>query len=228
MNELKHVDGRVLMRIDTDGKNFHTFSSGDTIRLERDRDNFDRKYTQQVLGTVIDAESIPEGALVLCNHNCCHDSYKVFNTGTISGEEIAAKVFIFSIPETEVYLWKRVGEWMPTKGFAIGERVYKPYTGIIQGIDPTVLKNTLYIKTGEFKGQVVRTLKAADYVITFRNEKGVEEEILRCRHYENEYNEREEIVAIDYALTEKVNKGDLVIGLYSSKAKSIKDIQYAG
>lgn len=221
MNKLGHVIGRVLCRIDLEQKNFVTFSNGQTIRLERDRENFDRTYTQQVLGTVIDAENIPSGALVLCNHNCCHDSYKVFNTGQLSGEEIAGKVFIFSIPETEVYLWKTDGEWMPTKGFAIGLRLFEPYKGIIQGIEPKKIKNTLYITSGELAGKVVRTLKACDYVIIFRNEQGRDESILRCRHFENEENEREEIVAIDHGATKKVLKGDYLIGLEPSDCKTL-------
>jgi hypothetical protein len=218
---LKAVNGRVVVRIELQQKNYHTFENGQTIRLERDRENFDRTYTQQVLGTVIDAENIPSGALVLCNHNCTHDSYKVFNTGQLSGEEIAAETFIFAIPETEVYLWKTNGEWMPTKGFAIGLRIFERYKGIIQGIEPKKIKNTLYITSGELAGKVVRTLKACDYIIIFRNEKGVEERILRCRHYEDEYNEREEIVAIDHGATKKVLKGDYLVGLEPSDCKPL-------
>lgn len=218
---LKHVEGRVLCKIDLEQKNFHTFSDGTTIRLERDRENFDRTYTQQVLGAVIDAENIPAGSLVLCNHNCTHDSYRVFNTAQLSGDEIAKKTFVFSIPETEVYLWKTDGEWMPTKGFVIGLRIFEPYKGMLHGIEPKKMVNTLYIKTGELSGNVVRTLKACDYIIIFRNEEGVEERILRCRHFENEYHEREEIVAIDHAATKKLLNGELWVGLEPSDCKPL-------
>ena len=52
-------------------------------------------------------------------------------------------------------------------------------------------------------------------------EKGVEEKVIRCRHYENEINEREEVIAIDDELTKKVIDMELMVGISPSDAKYI-------
>ncbi len=46
---IKHVQGRIVVKVDLDGKNWHTFSNGTKIRLERNTDNFDLKYVAQNL-----------------------------------------------------------------------------------------------------------------------------------------------------------------------------------
>jgi hypothetical protein len=51
--------------------------------------------------------------------------------------------------------------------------------------------------------------------------KGVEERVIRCRHFEDEWNEREEIVGVDEYLTEQVNKGELLIGISEDKSKTL-------
>lgn len=228
-DKLKHTYGRIIVRVDIEFKNNHTFADGKTIRIERDYNNFNSRETKPVQGIVIDSEYIPSGAILLFNHNSAHDVNEVLNHSELSGTDIASGIKVYSIPETECFLWKLKGEdiWNPTKGFAIAERVFKPYSGIIEGIPPTKLKNILYIKSGELCGNVVHTLKAADYEIVFRNESGVEERIIRCRHFEDEYNEREEITAIAHDLTEKLQDGELLIGLSESTAKPLNSIAYA-
>jgi hypothetical protein len=111
---------------------------------------------------------------------------------------------------------------MPLKGFATGLRVFIPYKGVIEGIPNEQIKNVLYITSGEFKGKVVHTLKACDYEIIFIGTKGVEERIIRCRHFEDECNEREEIVCVDQYLTDKVNKAELLIGISENKSQTLK------
>lgn len=225
MNEIKAVTGRVALLVDREQKNWYTFENGTTIRLERDWNNFDRGHTQQVLGTCLDAENIPKGALVLFHFNAIHDVNTVFNHGHLSGEEIASGIKIISIPEWECFLWKMPGEkkWQPMKGFAIAERVFRPYEGLIAGIEPKRIVNVLYIKTGELAGLVCRTLTAADYTIKFRNEAGVDEAIIRVRHFEDEYNEREELIAIDHNLTEGVNDGKLLVGYSPTECRILNE-----
>lgn len=222
---MEAVNNRVICLVDLEQKNYHSFSNGVIIRHERGWNNFDQKHTQQVLGIVISADNIPEGALVLFHHNGTHDVNRLFDHGKLSGTDIAKGEVIYSIPENECFLWKKDGDWMPTKGFVIAERVFEPYKGIIENIPPRKLKNVLYIRTGEFSGKVVHTLVACDYEIIFRSpEKGIEERIIRCRHFEDEENEREEIVAIDHRLTEMVLKGELLIGLSESTAKPLNEL----
>ncbi len=225
MNKLKHTHNRILVKVDVEQKNHYTMEGGIVIRMERDYNNLDRSYTQQTLGEVISSDYIPEKSLILFHFNSLHPSNEIYNYTQLSGEIIASNIKIFSLPENECYLWKEVGkdEWMPLKGFATGLRVYKPYVGLMQGIEPTKIPNTLYITSGELKGNVCHTLKAADYNIIFRNEKGVDEHIIRCRHFEKGYNEREEIIAIDHLLTKQVENGELLIGTLKNKCKTLKE-----
>lgn len=229
--KLKHTECRVILKVWLQEKNHHTFSDGTTIRLERQFDNFDRRYTEPIQGTVISAENIPEGAIVLFHHNSVHAVNEIFNSGQLSGEEIASQMKLYSILETECFAWKVAdgGEWQPTKGFDFALRVFKPYHGVIEGIEPTKFKNTLYMTTGDFKGLVVRTIIAADYEIIFREPStGQESRLIRCRPYGNEKEHREEeVVAIDHKMTEQVNNGELFVGLSKENCKSLKEIIHA-
>jgi hypothetical protein len=222
--KITHPKGRVILKVDKEQKNFHTFSDGNTIRLERDFNNLDGKYTRQVLGTCISADEIPEGALVLFHFNSVHPVNTVYNHSHLSGEEIASGMVVVSLSESECFLWKMPGEgyeWQPCKGYATAMRIYEPYKGIIEGIEPTKLKNTLYVTSGKLKGHVVKTLHACDMPIIFRNEQGVEEQIIRFRHYEGEFHEREEVVAILPSLGEMVKKGELWVGLRPQDARPL-------
>lgn len=226
MGELKHVENRVIVKVDLDQKNAVTFSDGTEISLIRDVENFDRKYTQQVLGIVIDAENIPKDAIVLFHHNSLHETYLVANHSTLSGEEIASGIKIYSIMERDVFFWKMPSEetWNPTKSFATALRVFKPYEGRISFITPELIKDTLFVTSGKYKGQVVKTIEASDYCITFRNEKGVDENIIRFRPdgFKEEQREPEAIAIMDN-YTEMVNNGTLLIGLTTSDCKTLNE-----
>lgn len=224
---LMHVEGRIVCKVDLEGKNWYTLSNGTTIRLERNFDNFDKKYTQQVLGVVVSAENIPTDAIVLFHHNSLHESYEITNTSKLSGEEIASRIKFFSIMERDCFFWKMPeGEaWNPTYGYATALRVFIPYIGLLTGIEPKLIKDTLYVLTGDLKGKVVRTVKAADYEMTFRDpQTGRDQKIIRFRPHGIESEEREpEAVAIMHELTQKVNKGELLVGLTKSDAKTITE-----
>jgi len=222
---MRHVEGRIIAKVDLEQKNHYTLSNGIVIRLERDRDNFDRKYTQQVLGVVVSAENIPTDALILFHHNSLHETYKIHNHSNLSGEEIASGIKLFSIMERDCFFWKMSGEesWNPVEGYATALRVFKSYTGILQGIEPTIIKNTLYVTSGELNGLVVCTVKAADYMMTFRDESGRDKNIIRFRPFGNKKDEREpEAICILHDLTDKVNSGELLVGLTISDAAVIE------
>jgi hypothetical protein len=218
---LKGINSRVILKVDTEHKNWHTFGSGQIIRVERQWNNLDQKHTQPVQGIVVHADHIPKGAEVLVHHTTTHPVNEILNYKKVSGEEVASGIKYFSVPEVHCYLWKiQGGEWQPLKGFVIADRVFTPYVGPLLGMPPVQIKNVLYIKSGEYSGHVVNTLRACDYPIIFRNEKGVEEIIIRARHYEdNSDPDREEIMAINDYLTQKVLNGELLIGNSPSEAK---------
>jgi negative regulator of sigma E activity len=96
-----------------------------------------------------------------------------------------------------------------------------PYEGKLSGIEPSLVSDVLYVTTGEFSGKIVHTLKACDYEIIFQDTNGQEGRLIRFRHFPDEENEREEVIAIDDYLTDKLNRGELLVGLTPNKAEKI-------
>lgn len=224
---LAPTQGRVVCSVDLDFKNNHSFASGLVIRHERQWNNLNKRETEPVNAIVISSENdhIPAGAEILIHHNAAHPVAMITNHKQLSGTDVADSVKEFSIPETQCYLWRMAGtdKWKPLPGFATALRVFQPVKTQFYGIAPNLLKNTLYITSGELDGRVVRTLKACDYEVIFRNERGVEERVIRCRHFENERSEREEIIAIDHKLTKLVANGEYYVGISVTDAKPIKE-----
>jgi hypothetical protein len=220
---IKHVPGRIVVKANIEGKNWHTFTHGLKIRIERDYNNLDRKHTQQVLGEVVSGDGIPEGAMILFHHNAIHPVNEIFNHGQISGDEIASNIRYFSFREDECYAWKLYGEkdWKPTANFGLGWYVFQPYEGPLLGIPPKKIKNILYIASGgNYEGKVCNMANYSGMPIIFVNEQGVEETIIRFRTY-NDYSDREEVVAINEELTKKVCDGSLLIGVSESNCKKL-------
>ena len=83
-----------------------------------------------------------------------------------------------------------------------------------------MLKDRLYITSGELKGKAVITLKSSDYELIYQNENGTEDRVIRVRYY-GEWNERNEIIAVDHDLTEQINNGSILVGLSVSDAKKL-------
>lgn len=220
-DSLAFVHGRVIIKINVESKNYHTFGDGTVIRRERQFNEMNRRITEPVNAYVISAENIPTGSEVLIGHNSLHDSNKVFD---YKNESECGDIRYFSIPEGEVFAWRdNKGVLQPTKGFAFALRVFEPYNGVIEGILPKHIKDVLYITTGELKDNIVHTLKSSDYEIIYQGTSGKEEHLIRCRHYENEVNDREEVMAISHDMTSKLKKGKLLIGIEEKDAKKISN-----
>lgn len=221
---LTHPKGKVIVSVDLEGKNQHTMADGTTIRIEREYNNLNFREVYPVNGTVISAEHIPKGSTVLIHHNSTHDVNRFFDLGKLSGEEIANTTKYYSIPEEDCYLYKEQGStaYKPCKGFATALRIYKPYEGTIEGIEPTLVKNKVYITSGEYEGLVCDVLVASMYEIVYQNDNNQEQRIGRIRHFENEEHPREEIVCIDKYTTKLVDEGKLLVGLSIKDAKKVK------
>ena len=221
--DLKCVSGRIIIAIDIEGKNVHTFSDGAQIYFGRQFNNLNRRHTEPVNAYVIDAENIPKGSEILIHPNAICDTNKINNYGNLSLEQNNS-VRYYSIEEISAFLYReKKGEWQPLKNFAIALRVFKPYSGNIAGIKPLQVKNVLYIKTGELKDKIVNTVNAADYEIIFQGDNGQEQRIIRCRHYEDMIHDREEIICINDELTEKYLNNELLIGIDISDCKTINE-----
>ena len=221
--KLKHRKGSLLVKVDLEFKNSHKFKDGTVIKLERGVENLNKRETQPVNGIVVSAENIPSGSQILIHHNAVHEVNRLYDYQPLSGKVEADTIRYYSIPEEECFLWREKDndQWNPCYGFATALRVFKPYNGSLLGIEPTLIKNVLYITSGEFKGRVAHVLHASDYTIVFQGDNGVEENIIRIRHFEKKYNEREEITATDSFLTSQVKKGELLVGLTPLDAKVV-------
>jgi len=223
---LNHTQGRVVIKVDMQFKNSHQFENGTVIRLERGPNNLNRRETMPVNAIVISSENIPVDSEILCHHNSLTDENRLFNYKPLSGYNIVDDIKYFSIPELEAFLWRVPGEeWQPIKGFTTALRVFKPYTGLMQGIPPTKLKDTLYITSGKLSGQVIMTVRAADYQIVFQDN-GKERNVIRLRHDDEVDIEREEIILIHHNFTEMVQNGELLLGITISDAKPVNEIKY--
>lgn len=227
MSELKHVKDRVIVSVDLDAKDSHTFEDGTKIYRGRRFNNLNLRETNPVNAIVISAENIPKGAEILVHPNEFHDSNKIFNHESLSGKEAASRVKYYSAHEYQCFIWREEGgtKWRPLKNFATGLRLFQPYKGNIAGIKPLQIQNLLYITSGEYEGMVCHTVRSADYEIIFQGMKGTEERIIRCRHYEGIVHDREEIICIDLELTRQVNEDKILIGLSISDCQTLNQYQ---
>lgn len=221
---LKHTVGRVIVTVNLEYKNSHRFEDGTEIYIGRDFNNLNRRETQPVNAIVISAENIPKGAEVLVHHNCFHDTNKIFDCEDLIEGETSNDVQYFSIKENECFLWRKdTTEWQPCTIFETALRVFKPYEGVLENIEPTKLKDVLFVTSGELKGKCVSTLKNCDYEIIFLNENGVEQRVIRFRPFGDKENQREEeATCVLNDITEKVNNGELLIGLNTSDCNKFK------
>jgi len=221
---IKASEGRICISVDMASKESHTFENGQKIHIARGYNNFNLREYRPVNGVVIAAQNIPVDTTILIQYNAVQDTFRIHNYKPLSGEKIADNTQYFSIPEEMAFAYLDNGEWRPMKNFVFALRVFRPYNGILQGIEPTLLKDTLYITTGHLKDKVVKTLKASDYELIFQDTNGREGRIIVAEHYEDEYNDRDLIICILDELTEQLQEGRLLIGLSKSDAKPIHEL----
>lgn len=225
---MKYTQGRIVVKVPMLHKNEHMMENGQVISIERQYNNLNRRETQPVNAWVISSENIPEGAEVLIGHNATHDTFKITNHDQLSGGIIAGKIEYFAIPEDQAFLWRVEHEpWQPTKGYATGLRVFKPYEGPLFGIEAKLMKNVIYVTSGELGGKICQTVRAADYELVFNDFDRREHRIIRFRHSDDgiELNGREdELTCIRNDYTKDLGKGRLLIGLTPSDAKPLKEL----
>jgi hypothetical protein len=219
--KLKAPSNRVVIKVDLESKNSHTFKDGTKIKLERQYDNFNMRYVKPVNAEVVSGNGIPEGAEILIHHNSTHDTYKIFNYQRPTAEA-SSDMQYFSIPIEECFMWRteKCSTWNALNNFITGLRIFEPYTGFLQGIDPTLIKNKIYVTSGDLAGNVVGTVISSDYEIIYQNDDGTEGRIIRLRYYPDG-NDRNEVISVEHDLTERVKNGELLVGYSISDAKKL-------
>jgi len=212
---------RVIIKVDLESKNSHTFKDGTKIKLERQYDNFNMRYVKPVNAEVVNAKDIPAGAEILIHHNATHDTYKIFNYQRPTAEA-SSDIQYFSIPIEECFMWReeKGSTWNALNNFITGLRIFEPYSGNLQGIDPSLIKNKIYVTSGELAGNVVGTVISSDYEIIYQNDDGTEGKIIRLRYYP-EGNDRNEVISVEHEYTERVKNGELLVGYSISDAKKL-------
>lgn len=219
--KLKSPANRVIIKVDLESKNSHTFKDGTKIKLERQYDNFNMRYVKPVNAEVVNAKDIPEGAEILIHHNATHDTYKIFNYQRPTAEA-SSDIQYFSIPIEECFMWRteKGSTWNALNNFITGLRIFEPYNGFLQGIEPSLIKNKIYVTSGELAGNVVGTVISSDYEIIYQNDDGTEGKIIRLRYYP-EGNDRNEVISVEHEYTERVKNGELLVGYSISDAKKL-------
>lgn len=224
MSKLTHVEKRIIVAIDHEKKNWHQFEDGTKIRMERKYDNFNMRHVNPVNAIVISGENLPEGEEIIVHHNAIHETNLINNYKPLSGKAVASDVKYYSISENEAFAYYDGKQWMPLAGFDFALRIFKPYNGIIEGVEPTLIKQVLWITTGQYKDQACITLQASDYQLVFQGKNNREENIIRLRTEENLQEQREsEVVAIHNEYTHKILNGELLVGLTKSDAKPLNE-----
>lgn len=230
MNKLKHVEGKIIVSIDMNYKNSHTFEDGTKIVMERKYDNFDEKYTRPVNAIVVSAENIPSGSEIIIHHTCTHETNRVHDYQRLSGKVEASDIRYFSIREDEAFAWydEENRAWMPLRGFDFALQVFKPYKGILHNIEPTPIKNCLWVTTGQYANNACMTLQASNYRMIFQDRNGREKNIIRFRSEEDLNTQREaEVVCLHHNYTKQILSGDLHVGLTISDAKPLNEYIHA-
>lgn len=224
---IKATDKRIVVQCDIEGKNSHRFENGTIIKYVRQVNNLHRMQTEPVNCIVIDGEGIKPAAEIIVHPNALIPTNTLFNYRGLSGTEIASNIRYFSIPEEQAFAWHDGGRWLPLRNFEFGLRIFTPYKGILQGVEPTKIKECLYVTTGEMAGSVVHTLKAADYQLVFQDINGREGNLIRFRHSSDPDFDRPEVTCINHELTKKVISGNIWVGLTKSDAKPLNEKEVA-
>jgi hypothetical protein len=221
-DNLQYIEGRVIVKVDIDGKDSWTFENGQKIEYKRRFNNFNRSQTEPVNAIVISGEGIKKGAEILVHFNAIHDSNRIFDY-----KESNESVQYYSVHNDMCFAWLDDGIWQPLPPYAFAWRVFKPYEGLIANIEPTLVKDVLFVTSGELKSKVVKTVKAADFTITAQGADGREINLIRFRPFGDERNKREEeAIAVMHEITDKVLSGEYLIGLTTRDAKTIQAVDY--
>lgn len=199
---MKATQGNVLVRMDLTQKERYKFSNGQEIYISRGHE-YNLRLDNPNVAEVIHSEKIPAGSIVLMHHNAVHDTYKVFE---IKDENV------YSVPSDMIFLYDNGYGWIQNEGFVISQRIFKPYEGLIIGMQPELVKNRLYILKGLYEGKCVVTLDNAAYRIVYFLE-GREHSIIRTRI--------REIVAEDVELGKKIEVGEYLVGTTAKDAAKL-------
>lgn len=212
---LKATARNVLCYIETDNKEKYKFKSGVELYVVRGF-NYNLREDNPSIAEVIDGEGFEQGDLILVHHNASHPTYHIEGIEAQGGQIIKN---LYSVPQDMIFCRKGAEnkDWIPNKDFLITLRVYKPYAGLIQGVQPDLVVNRLYVVKGDvdgynMEGKVACVSPYSDYEIIYR-EDNIEKSVIRTRS--------REILGVDLSATEKVLSGEYLVGNNLSDTKKL-------
>jgi len=203
MINAKALFGSILIKVNTTNKEKYNLTKDIQIKIERGYD-FNQRIDRPALVEVIDGGGIPAGSMGLVNYLSFEKTYEVNSNGLLTKEELKEGYKIYSIPEDMCFAYFHNDEWLPCKDLYLTLRVYKPYKGMMIGIEPEVLKDRLYCLKGQYAGKVMIVTLHSDYEIIWHNDENREERLIRTMD--------REIMAIDDGMTKDLKKGKYLIG----------------
>jgi hypothetical protein len=212
MGKAKCTNGNVLIRLGTKNKDKYNLTEDIQIELEHGY-NFNLREDRPNLAEVMDGLGLTIGTKILVNYLALEKTYEIEGNDLLTKEEIAEGYKAYSVPEDMCFAYFKDGEWLPCKDIFLTLRVYKPYKGKLEGIEPQLVKNRMYCTKGEYAGKVLVTTLNCDYQIEWHNENNREEKLIRTLE--------REIMAIDEGMGKDLKKGKYLIGYSESDAKTL-------
>lgn len=220
---MRAIKGRVLIKMDVRQKEkVELGSTGILLYVEKNY-NFNLREDKSSMAVLIDGIGLKEGVKCLVHHLSSEPSYLINDETLLTKEEYLEGYKVFSIPEDNVFCYSEDGvEWQPCKNFLMTSRMYKPYKGTISGIPNERVEGALYIDKGfdyeggeekDLSGNVAMVTPNSDYEIIFVDELHKEHRVIRTRN--------REIQAIHHNLTDKVKKGEILVGTSDVNCKAL-------
>jgi hypothetical protein len=216
-DNLRFVEGKVIIKIDINSKDSWTFTNGQKIEYKRRFNNFNKRQTEPVNAFVISGEGMKAGSEILIHQNAIHDSARIFDY-----KDSNPNIQYYSIQEEMCFAWYDEDEkqWKPLPPYDFALRIFKPYDGIITGIEPELVKNMLWVTTGELKNIAVITIIAVDFEVIFMDRNGREGNLIRFRPFGDGKTKREaEAIGQHNGVTEDIINGKLLVGYTIKDAK---------
>lgn len=225
-DNLKHVEGRIVVKVDMKAKNHHKFANGLVIKRERQFNEFNRRITEPTNCIVISAQNIEKNAEILVEHNALHETNRINSYKNKFENADSDRVRYYSISTFEALAWRiEGGKWNPVEGFEFGLRIFKPYEGLMSGIPPIQIKDTLWVTSGKYKDNAIRTLVGCDYELIFNESFGIEGSLIAFRpEGDTKRNLEAEAVAIMHEITDNIKSGKYLVGYTVIDAKPLKEI----
>lgn len=220
---MRALRGNLIFKIDTKQKEKYALTKDVTIHIERGY-NFNLREDRAAFGYVIDGEGLPSGAMLLCNYLALEPTYEITNETILTDAEKSEGFKVFSIPLDMAFCYNNGDGWKPCKSYLITKRIFKPYTGNLQGIEPELVKNRMYVEKGivewegeseDLSGKVVVSLENCDYEIIFHTPDHREHRLIRSMD--------REIIAIDEGITDKLIKNKYLVGHSKQDCKYLNE-----